>query len=252
MAKKVLITGVSGLIGGLLTKHLQAIGGYEITALNRRDVPGVKTVQADITDLDTIKPAFEGQDSVVHLSAVLTAATWDNLLSVNVSGTYNVFEAARLAGVRRVVFASSGATIKGWEDELPYRDIIQENIDKAPATWPMIGHQHVRPRGFYGASKVCGEAIARIFADQYGLSIICVRIGTVPVSNKPESSMERSTYLSHGDVTDILHKALEISGEIGFDIVMATSDNKWGYRDQTHARNVLGFVPKDSSDQFAD
>ncbi|MBM3945207.1 MAG: NAD-dependent epimerase/dehydratase family protein, partial [SAR202 cluster bacterium] len=72
MTKKVLITGMSGLIGGLLRGHLEQLGGYELTALNRRDVPGVKTFTADISNIEAIKPAFIGQDTVVHLSAVLT------------------------------------------------------------------------------------------------------------------------------------------------------------------------------------
>lgn len=250
MTRKVLITGVSGLIGGVLNKHLEDLGGYEITALNRRDVPGVKTFQADISDLEAIKPAFEGQDVVVHLSAVLTEASWEELLEVNVAGTYNVFEAARQAGVKRVVFASSGSTIKGWEGVQPYKDLVEGNYDKAPKTWPMIGHEQVWPRGFYGASKVCGEAIARVFSDEYGLSIICVRIGTVRPSDKPESVMERSIYLSHRDIADILHKSIEASNDILFDIVMATSANRWGYRDLSHAKAVLGFVPRDSADTF--
>ena len=66
MAKKVLITGMSGLIGGLLKEHLLESGGYELTALNRRSVEGITTVQADIADLDAIQPAFEGQEVVVH------------------------------------------------------------------------------------------------------------------------------------------------------------------------------------------
>jgi len=64
---KVLITGMSGLIGGLLRNHLDEVGGYELSALNRRPVKGVPCLQADIADLEAIKPAFEGIDVVVHL-----------------------------------------------------------------------------------------------------------------------------------------------------------------------------------------
>jgi nucleoside-diphosphate-sugar epimerase len=248
MAKKVLVTGMSGLIGGLLKDHLLKKGGYELTALNRRPVQGVRTVQADISDLEAIKPAFKGQDTVVHLSAVLTDATWEETLRVNVLGTYNVFEAARLAGVKRVVFASSGSAIKGWEDVSPYKDLVEGKYDKVPKTWPMIGHEHVRPRAFYGASKVCGEAIGRVFADTYGLSILCVRIGTVRPSNKPENVEQRSIYLSHGDLTQMLEKCIEAPPSLKYDIFMATSRNKWGYRDLEHARQVLGYVPKDTAE----
>ena len=69
--KKILITGVSGLIGGLLAQHLQQRGGYDITALNRSAVDGFRCVRADIADLEAIKPAFQGQETVVHMSAFL-------------------------------------------------------------------------------------------------------------------------------------------------------------------------------------
>ena len=94
MTKNVLITGMSGLIGGLLKDHLLESGGYELTALNRRAVEGVRTVQADIADLDAIRPAFEGQDVVVHLAAYLGAQDWEGQHAGNVLGTFNVFEAA--------------------------------------------------------------------------------------------------------------------------------------------------------------
>ena len=93
--KKVLVTGMSGLIGGILRRHLEDIGGYELRALNRRPVDGVECVQADIADLEAIQPAFEGMDVVVHLSAFLGGEVWEGHLSGNIIGAYNVYEAAR-------------------------------------------------------------------------------------------------------------------------------------------------------------
>ena len=107
MTTKVLITGMSGLIGELVKEKLGELGSYELTALNRTNIEGVKTIQADISDLSAIKDAFVGQDVVIHLAAVLVNADWQQLMAVNVNGTYNVFEASRLAGVKRVVNASS-------------------------------------------------------------------------------------------------------------------------------------------------
>lgn len=117
--KKVLITGMSGLIGGLLRQHLEARGGYELSALNRRIIDGVRCFQADIADAEAIKPAFAGQDVVVHLAAYLGSDDWEGQLAGNVIGSYNVFEAARLAGVKRVVFASSGNAVRGFEQVAP-------------------------------------------------------------------------------------------------------------------------------------
>ena len=96
--------------------HRELSGKYTLRALNRRPVAGVECHLADLGDLDAIRPAFDGVDAVVHLAA----ASGDNktpadILRSNVTGTYHVFEAARLAGVSRVIFASSGATVAGWE-----------------------------------------------------------------------------------------------------------------------------------------
>ena len=98
---KVLVTGMSGLIGKAVRKELES--DYELSALNRSAVEGVACVRADISDMDAIRAAFEGIDQVVHLAAIAHGGPdWDQLLSFNVIGTYNVFEAARQAGVRRV------------------------------------------------------------------------------------------------------------------------------------------------------
>src|SRR3954468_24121631 len=121
--KKVLVTGANGLIGSALRRELA--GKYEWSALNRRELPEVPTTQADIGDLEAIQPAFEGIDTVVHLAAVARLdASWQDLLAPNFTGTYNVFEAARVAGVKRVIFASSGATVAGIQRDEPFKAIV--------------------------------------------------------------------------------------------------------------------------------
>ena len=103
----------------------------------------------------------------------------------NVVGTYNVFEAARLAGVPRVIFASSGATVAGWEKDPPLSHLVAGRYDEAPS-WPRLTHESpTRPGGLYGASKIWGEALARHYADAYGMSMLCIRIGRVLESDRP-------------------------------------------------------------------
>ena len=122
-ARRLLVTGLSGLIGGALRKHLGT--AYALRGLNRRPVPGVECHLADLADLSAIEPAFKDIDTVVHLGAAAgDEKTPDDLLRSNVIGTYNVFEAARRAGVARVVFASTGATVAGWEREPPVSHIV--------------------------------------------------------------------------------------------------------------------------------
>ena len=241
---------MSGLIGGLLKSHLESIKGYELSALNRRLVQGVECFQANITDLEAIKPAFIGKDVVVHLAASLDEDNWEDQLSINLIGTYNVYEAARLAGVKRVVFASSGGAIKGFEFVHPYDSIAAGLYDDVPEKIPMITHDMVRPARIYGAAKVWGEALGRHFSDAYGMSVVCVRIGSVTHKNTPRNSRERAVYLSHRDVVQIIQKCIDAPKELMYDIFFATSNNKWGYRDLEHARLVLGFEPLDSGDEF--
>ena len=136
--KKVLITGMSGLIGGILRRHLEGLGGYELSALNRRPVEGVKTIQADIADLDAIKPAFEGIDVVVHLAAHVQNEPFEDIVNASIVGLYNVFEAVRLAGVKRVVYASSGASVRGWERVPPYDAMVEGRYEDAPESLLMF------------------------------------------------------------------------------------------------------------------
>src|SRR5438552_18927688 len=106
--RRVLVTGMSGLIGGALRRHLE--GTYELSALNRRSIPGVKCHEADIADLGAIAPAFAGIDTVVHLAARTGSSdVFDEILNANVVGTYNVLEEASSAGVSRDVFELNGA-----------------------------------------------------------------------------------------------------------------------------------------------
>ncbi len=253
MTKRVLVTGLSGLIGGLLRDRLEADGGYEITALNRTDVPGVRTVRADISDLGAIRDAFDGQDAVVHLSAVLTDAGWERLVAVNIVGTHNVLEASRLAGVRRVVNASSGSVIKGVV-RAPgvYRALEEASYDEVPERWEMVDHNLFHPYGLYGVSKMAAEGLARHFSDVHGLSVINLRIGTVRPSGVPEHPSDYAIYLSHRDVVQSLMLALEAPDDVRFDTFLVTSANRWGYRDLSHFRETLGYEPEDSAEDFRD
>jgi nucleoside-diphosphate-sugar epimerase len=248
--KKVLITGMSGLIGGLLGAHLQKEGGYELTALNRSKVEGVNCVQADISDLEAIKGAFQNQDVVVHLAAYLGSDDWPGQLNGNIVGTYNVFEAARLAGAKRVVYASSGNTIRGYEKIEPYKALVEGRYNDIQGEVPLITPKMVKPVGIYGAAKIFGEALASYYSDAYGMSFLCVRIGSVEKNNVPAAIRERTTYLSHDDITQVLHKCIDAPDDLMYDVFLATSDNKYGYRDLSHTREVLGYKPKDSADSY--
>ena len=149
----ILVTGMSGLIGGLVRERLES--RERLSALNRQAVDGIPTTQADLADYDAFRPAFDGQEAW---------STWrprqatisDELLQTNIVGTRNVLEAANDAGCKRVIFASSGATVAGWEQVEPYKALAEARYERTwhgrcpLTTWP------TRPRGVYGAEE-CGE-----------------------------------------------------------------------------------------------
>ena len=240
---------MSGLIGGAVRKHLA--GRYELRALNRRAVEGVPCHQADIVELEAIQPAFASMDAVVHLAANASmSAPFEDTLRANVVGTYNVFEAARRAGVKRVVFASSGATVSGYEREMPYRALVTGCGDEV-GQWPMISHESpLRPSGLYGASKAWGEALARYYVDAHGLSAVCLRIGHVTAEDRPLSPRDYSVWCSQRDIVQMIDRCLQAPPTLRFDVFFVVSDNKWSYRDLTHARRVLGFEPLDAAETY--
>ena len=246
-ARRLLVTGLSGLIGGALHKHLGT--NYPIRALNRRAVPGVETHQADLGDLAAIQPAFKDIDTVVHLGAAAgDRQTPDDLLRSNVIGTYNVFEAARQSGVKRVIFASSGATVAGWEREPPLSHIVNGRYDELASWMPLTHETPLRPGGLYGATKVWGEALARVYSDSHGMSAICLRIGRVRAEDKPMAPREFSVWCSQRDVVRMLEACIEAPERVRFDVFYVVSANRWSYRDLEHARAVLGWTPLDRAE----
>jgi nucleoside-diphosphate-sugar epimerase len=245
----VLVTGLSGLIGSALRRHL-AGGAYELRALNRRAVPGVPCHQADIADLAAIEPAFAGVDVVVHLAAAVGSPPFEAVLRGNVVGAYNVFEAARRAGVGRVVFASSGAVVSGCEQEPRFAALVAGRYDEVRSV-PMLTHESpLHPSGIYGASKAWGEALGRHYADAHGLSVICVRIGRVNSEDRPQAPREFAVWCSQRDIARFLERCIAAPPTVRFDTFFATSENRWGYRDLTHAREVLGWEPLDRAEDY--
>jgi nucleoside-diphosphate-sugar epimerase len=186
---------------------------------------------------------------VVHLAAnVETNPAIEIIVRDNVVGTYNVFEAARRAGVRRVIYASSGAIVSEWEREEPYAALVAGRYEEL-ADWPVLTHESpTRPHGLYGCSKVWGEALARHFADTAGMSMICLRIGRVTAADRPASPREFSVWCSQRDVAQMVERCLDAPDDVRFDVFFVCSDNAWSYRDIAHARSVVGFVPEDRAE----
>src|SRR6185437_14796202 len=137
-------------------------------------------IQADLADRDTVMRAAEGVDAVIHLGAIPTEASFDELLGPNLIGTFNVFEAARRGGASRIVFASSNHATGFY-----------------PVGQRLTGQEAPRPDTLYGVTKAYGEALGWLYADKFGLEVICIRIGSF--AERPREVRELATWLSPAD-----------------------------------------------------
>jgi nucleoside-diphosphate-sugar epimerase len=244
---KILVTGLSGLIGQAVKRSLSP--EHELTAFNRSNVTGVRNVNADLSDIDALKRAVQDQDIVIHLAAKAGENySWDELRDTNIEGTRNVFSAAVEASVPKVVFASSGATVAGYENEEPYKALVEGRYAELPESWPLINVEApTRPKGVYGATKVWGEALARHFADTSNTTFVNVRIGYVNSEDKPEGPRQRCVWCSQRDVVSAVSLASLQTAEFNCATFFAGSNNQYGYRDLSQGDLLFGYVPQDAA-----
>jgi nucleoside-diphosphate-sugar epimerase len=249
---KVLVTGASGLIGQLVITRLG--DRYEFSGLSRRPLEGIPYTQASITDADAVRAACVGMDMVLHLAAeTQDYDDWDKVVATTMGGTLNVFRAAQEAGVKRVVFASAGSTMLGYQFDpaSTYAQLADNKLQRMPDDARMILHTDPpRPADFYSVGKLFGEHTGRLFSDKYGMSVLVIRVGAVLPDDKPTIVRELPGYLSHRDLIDIIDKSLSAPMSLKYDIFHAVSNNARRWRDIDHSREVLGWEPHDSSDVF--
>lgn len=230
----VLVTGAAGRIGSVVRQGL----GEQLEVLRLVDTRDLgepaaneEVLQLDLADIEAARRAVEGVDVVVHLAALAKEERFGRLLEANVVATYNVFEAARLCDVRRIVFASTNH-VTGF-----YRR--GERV--APS-------DPVRPDSLYAVTKVFGEALGRLYADKWGLEVVCVRIGSF--GERPTSVHELTMWLSHRDAVQLFSKAIS-APEIGFLVVYGMSRSRWSSWENPGAAQI-GFAPVDDADVAAD
>jgi nucleoside-diphosphate-sugar epimerase len=249
---KVLVTGASGLIGQRVIKDLG--DRYSFSGLSRRPVEGIPHAQADITDRDAVRNACRGMDAVLHLAAeTIDYDDWERVMDVTIGGTLNLYRAAQEAGVKRVVFASAGSTMIGyeWYPGSPYAALAANKIQQLPEGERMLRHTDPpRPADFYSVGKLFGENTGRLFSDKYGMSVIVIRVGAVLPDDRPSLVRELPGYLAQSDLVSMIDKCLAAPQSVRFDVFHALSNNSRRWRDIEHARDVLGWEPRDSSDRF--
>ncbi len=236
MSGPVLVTGAAGRIGTWLRGGLPE-RGWAVRCVDVVPVPDVRPgeeqVVADVTDLEAMVDAASGASAVVHLAGIATESTWPAISHANIEGTYCTLEAARRAGVPRVVLASSNHAT-GYTPR-PEQGLLTE-ADSPP-----------RPDTYYGVSKVTMEALGSLYVDRYGLDVVCLRIGSA--FPQPTTLRQLATWLSPTDTVGLVDAALTAPAP-GFAVVWGVSDNTRRWWDLTAAR-ALGYEPVDDAEVHA-
>jgi uronate dehydrogenase len=230
--KKVLMTGAAGSIATALQARLRDRYALKLTDIVALPNPRADDafVSADLCDIAAVSRAMQGVDAVIHLGGISKEDSWDKILPTNVVGTYNVFEAARRAGVKRIVFASSNHAV-GF-----YRRTDKVDHTVLP-----------KPDGRYGLSKVFGEALGRLYADKYGLEVFCIRIGAM--TPEPVDVRRLAIWVHPDDLAALVDIGLSTPGLV-FEIVYGMSDNLRAWWDNSNAAR-LGYRPQHRSEDYA-
>jgi uronate dehydrogenase len=229
---RLLLTGAGGNLGKVLRQSLKPYADVlrlaDISELGAAQA-GEEIVRCDLADADAVSEMVRGVDAIVHMGGVSVERPFDEILPANIQGVYNLYEAARRHGVKRVVFASSNHVIGFYRQG----QVIDADVP-------------VRPDGYYGISKAFGENLSRFYFDRYGIETVCLRIG----SSFPEAKDRRMlvTWLSYDDLTQLIAQSL-FTPHVGHTIAYGASANRESWWDNSRAAH-LGFVPKDTSEPF--
>lgn len=237
MRERILITGPGGRVGTqivpLLREHfaLRLLDTQPLTAAGDDEF-----MHGDIQDMEVLRRACEGVTAMIHLAAISDEADFHSqLLPVNVAGTYNAFEAARLAGLKKVVYASTGQTILNYGKETPV------TVEMPP-----------RPSTVYACTKLFGEALARWYAETHGMSMLCIRLCYFrayddPLLRQPGHDVQYD-WCSPRDLTQLLVKCLRT--DLKFGLFFGISNNTQRRWDLENARQLLGYEPQDNAADY--
>ena len=240
--RHVLVTGAAGRIGSYFAEHAQ--DKYALRLMVRGDEAGIdhiqpfgEVVEADLSDLERLKEVMDEIDTVVHLAGDPgPSSLWQSLLETNIIGTYNVLAAAKTAGVRRVVYASSIHAVSGY-----------------PADVQVKTSEPVNPGDIYGVSKCFGEALCRYMAEKEGVSAIALRIGAfqpLEAVQEEKGLAILDGFVSHRDLDQLINRCIDVEN-VQFAILHGLSDNRFKRLDISDARELVGYAPEDDSTEEA-
>ncbi len=239
MTQQILITGAAGTIGSWLRfslrqpdRHLRLLDVKNQNELETAEA--ARLIVASCTDPDAMLEACQGVDVVLHLGGLSTGGfAWDQYLDVNINGTYCVLDAARRAGVARVVYASS-------------HHAVGFHPSNSGVTVP--DYLFARPDSLYGVSKAAGESLCSLFHDRHGLDVVCLRIGSYRV--RPIDQRSLFNWLSPGDCTRLFEAAIATPAP-GFRVVWGVSANTRRIMSLEEAHDI-GYLPIDDAEDYAE
>ena len=248
--QRIAVTGSNGTIGRRLCEDLAK--DHDVVRIDLKDAD----IVADVRDAAAMTKALAGCDTVVHLAGTVAVdASWDDVYGTNIGGTYNVYEAARANGLKRIIFASSNHAVG------------MNEVDNAPRIYePGFGRvvgtdDPYRPDGLYGVWKAFGETLGRYYSDKFGIQVACVRIGSITKEDDPrdESVRESSgwlnltddekfkryaaTWMSQRDFARLVRCILD--RDVPYAVVYGVGDNATRFWDLEPGRAIYGFWPQD-------
>ncbi|GKX33997.1 MAG: NAD-dependent dehydratase [Rhizobiaceae bacterium MnEN-MB40S] len=230
--ERLLITGAAGGVGAMIRNRLDHLAQHirlsDIEAFESESV-AAEVVQCDLGDAGDVMGLVEGCDGIVHLGGVSLEDRFDKIRRANIDGVYNLYEAARRHGVKRILFASSNHVV-GYHPQT-------ERLD---ATAPL------RPDGLYGVSKCFGEAMANLYHDKFGIETALVRIGSCFA--EPSDHRMLSTWLSIDDLVALVECVFRVP-RLGCPVIYGASNNSATWWDNAGV-GYLGWTPRSRSDDY--
>jgi uronate dehydrogenase len=227
--KRVLLTGAAGDVGQRITPRLKAIYP-DLVLSDMKPVAnshGLTYVQADLADRAAVAKAVAGVEGIIHLGGFSVEGPWETILNANIIGCYNLFEEARLAGVKRVVFASSNHAVGYY----PRSETIAEDVT-------------VLPDSRYGVSKAFGEALGAMYALKHGMRVTSLRIGNV---NESPLDVRRLAIMLHPeDLVQLCRIGLE-HPDIVNEVFYGVSGNTRVWWNNSRAA-AFGYQPKHNAE----
>jgi uronate dehydrogenase len=232
-SKPLLLTGAAGNLGGFLRPHLarraEGLRSTDLRAFGPA-LAGEEIMLGDLADAAAVDRLVRGTSAILHFGAIGVEDSFERILQANIRATYNIFEATRRHGIKRIVYASSIHVIGLY-----------------PTTLVADSETPPRPDSYYGISKAFGENLARLYVEKAGLEIASLRIGVA--APEPKTPRNLWTWLSIPDLCRLVDACLA-APNLGFAVVYGVSANRRRWWD--NSRSAIGFRPENDAESYAE